>query len=35
MNEMPEEERLLRNLNDAGCDEAIIKMYLHKEHIKT
>ena len=28
MNEMPEEERLLRNLNDAGCDEDIIKRYL-------
>lgn len=28
MNEMPEEERLLCNLNDAGCDEAIIRRYL-------
>lgn len=28
MNEMPEDERLLRNLNDAGCDKATIKKYL-------
>lgn len=28
MNEMPEEERLLRNLKDAGCDEATIQKYL-------
>ncbi|MCH1983877.1 hypothetical protein MCG98_15000 [Ruminococcus sp. OA3] len=25
---MPEEERLLRNLNDAGFDEAAIRRYL-------
>ena len=28
MNEMPEEERLLRNLKDAGCDDATIQTYL-------
>ena len=28
MNEMSEEERLLRNLKDAGCDEATIQKYL-------
>lgn len=28
MNEMPEEERLLRNLKDAGCDAATIQKYL-------
>ena len=28
MNEMPEEERLLRNLKDAGCDDATIQRYL-------
>lgn len=28
MNEMPERERLLRNLRDAGCDETTIQKYL-------
>lgn len=28
MNEMPEEERILRNLKDAGCDEATIQTYM-------
>lgn len=28
MNEMSEEERLFRNLRDAGCDETTIKRYL-------
>ena len=28
MNEMPEADRLLRNLSDAGCDEATIQKYL-------
>ena len=28
MSEMPEEERLLRNLKDAGCDDATIQTYL-------
>lgn len=27
MNEIPERTRLLRNLRDAGCDEAIIQKY--------
>lgn len=33
MNEMSEEERLLRNLKDAGCDETTIQKFiqLHKE----
>lgn len=28
MNEMTERERLLRNLKDAGCDEAAIQKFL-------
>lgn len=28
MNEMTEEQRLLRNLKDAGCDEATIEQYM-------
>ena len=28
MNEMSEEQLLLRNLKDAGCDEATIRRYL-------
>lgn len=28
MNEMPQSERLLRNLRDAGCDEATIQKYI-------
>ena len=28
MNGMPEQEKLYRNLKDAGCDEAFIKRYL-------
>ncbi len=28
MGEIPEEDRLIRNLKDAGCDETTIKKYL-------
>lgn len=28
MNELPEEERILRNLKDAGCDETTIQTYM-------
>ena len=28
MGEIPERTRLLRNLKDAGCDEAMIQKYL-------
>lgn len=28
MNEIPEADRLLRNLSDAGCDEVTIQKYL-------
>ena len=31
MGEIPEITRLLRNLKDAGCDEAMIQKYLQLE----
>lgn len=33
MNEIPQKDRLLRNLKDAGCDETVIETYfrLQKE----
>ena len=31
MGEIPEMTRLLRNLKDAGCDEAMIQKYLQLE----
>ena len=31
MNEIPEQVKLLRNLKDAGCDEAMMQKYLKLE----